>query len=64
MGQMTEEHFAVLRRQMVEVIAISTELASEELGKAALDRVMAASVERYEQTVWTIQRPCQKRVQM
>ena len=43
MGQMTEEHFAVLRRQMVEVIAISTELASEELGKAALDqRVMAA----------------------
>jgi protein-L-isoaspartate(D-aspartate) O-methyltransferase len=41
--QMTEEHLAVLRRQMVEVIAIYTELASEELGKAALDpRVMAA----------------------
>ena len=43
MKPMTEEHFAVLRRQMVEVIAIYTELASEELGKTALDpRVMAA----------------------
>ena len=43
MDQITEEHFAVLRRQMVEVIAIHTELASEELGKAALNqRVMAA----------------------
>jgi protein-L-isoaspartate(D-aspartate) O-methyltransferase len=42
-NQTTEEHFAVLRRQMVEVIAIYAELASEELGKAALDqRVMAA----------------------
>ncbi|HYG88539.1 MAG TPA: protein-L-isoaspartate(D-aspartate) O-methyltransferase [Azospirillum sp.] len=40
---MTEEHFAILRRHMVEVIAIQTELASEELGKAMLDeRVMAA----------------------
>ena len=40
---MTDEHFAVVRRQMVEVIAIYTELASEELGKTALDpRVMAA----------------------
>ena len=43
MDRITEEHFAVLRRQMVEVIAMYTELASEELGKAALDqRVMAA----------------------
>ena len=43
MKPMTEEHFAVLRRQMVEVIALYTELASEELGKTALDpRVMAA----------------------
>ena len=43
MDQITEEHFAVLRRQMVEVIAMYTELASEELGKAALNqRVMAA----------------------
>ena len=43
MNPITEEHFAVLRRQMVEVITIYAELASEELGKAALDqRVMAA----------------------
>jgi protein-L-isoaspartate(D-aspartate) O-methyltransferase len=40
---MTEEHFAVLRRHMVEVVAIHAELAAEEIGKAALDaRVMAA----------------------
>ena len=43
MQAMREEHFAVLRRHMVEVIAIHAELASEELGKAALDpRVLAA----------------------
>jgi protein-L-isoaspartate(D-aspartate) O-methyltransferase len=43
MKPMTEEHLAVLRRHMVELIAIHVELASEELGKAALDeRVMAA----------------------
>ncbi|HXV31248.1 MAG TPA: protein-L-isoaspartate(D-aspartate) O-methyltransferase [Sinorhizobium sp.] len=43
MKQMSEEHLAVLRRHMVEVIAIYVDLASEELGKAALDeRVMAA----------------------
>jgi protein-L-isoaspartate(D-aspartate) O-methyltransferase len=40
---MTEEHLAILRRHMVEVIAIHVELASEELGMTALDeRVMAA----------------------
>ena len=40
---MNEAHFAVLRRHMVEVIAIHVDLTSEELGKAALDdRVMAA----------------------
>lgn len=40
---MKEKHFAILRRHMVELIGISTELASDELGKAALDeRVMAA----------------------
>ena len=40
---MTEEHFAILRRHMVEALAIQVELAGEELGKAALDgRVMAA----------------------
>lgn len=43
MKPMNEEHLAVLRRHMVEVIAIYADLAREELGKAALDeRVMAA----------------------
>ena len=43
MKPMNEEHLAVLRRHMVEVIAIHADLASEELGKATLDeRVMAA----------------------
>ena len=43
MRQMSEAHLAVLRRHMVEVIAIHAELAEEELGKAALDpRVLAA----------------------
>ena len=43
MKPMTEAHFAVLRRHMVEVIGIHAELMSEELGKAALDeRVLAA----------------------
>ena len=43
MTEMNEEHFAVLRRHMVELIAIHVDLASNELGKAALDeRVMAA----------------------
>jgi protein-L-isoaspartate(D-aspartate) O-methyltransferase len=43
MKAMSERHYAILRRHMVEVIAIHADLASEELGKAALDeRVMAA----------------------
>jgi protein-L-isoaspartate(D-aspartate) O-methyltransferase len=43
MKELNEEHFAILRRHMVEVIAINVELASEELDKAALDeRVIAA----------------------
>ena len=43
MKPMDEEHFAILRRHMVEVVAIHAELAVEELGKAALDgRVLAA----------------------
>ena len=43
MKPMNEEHLAVLRRHMVELIAIHVDLSSEELGKAALDeRVMAA----------------------
>jgi protein-L-isoaspartate(D-aspartate) O-methyltransferase len=43
MKPMSEEHFAVLRRHMVEVIAIHADLSSDELGKSALDeRVLAA----------------------
>jgi protein-L-isoaspartate(D-aspartate) O-methyltransferase len=43
MKPMTEEHLAVLRRHMVETIAIHVDLLEEELGKAALDeRVLAA----------------------
>lgn len=43
MKPLNEEHLAVLRRHMVEMIAIHAELASEELGKSALDeRVMTA----------------------
>lgn len=43
MKPIVDEHLAVLRRHMVEMIAIHTDLASDELGKAALDaRVMAA----------------------
>jgi protein-L-isoaspartate(D-aspartate) O-methyltransferase len=43
MKPMNEEHLAVLRRHMVELIAIHADLSSEELGKATLDgRVMAA----------------------
>ena len=38
-----EEHFAILRRHMAEVIGIHLDLASDEIGRTALDpRVMAA----------------------
>jgi protein-L-isoaspartate(D-aspartate) O-methyltransferase len=41
MKRLKEEHLAILRRHMVDVIAIHADLASEELGRAALDaRVM------------------------
>jgi protein-L-isoaspartate(D-aspartate) O-methyltransferase len=43
MKPMNESHFAILRRHMVEKIAIDADLASDEIGKTALDeRVMAA----------------------
>jgi protein-L-isoaspartate(D-aspartate) O-methyltransferase len=43
MKPLTEEHLAVLRRHMVELIALHADLAEEELGKAALDgRVLEA----------------------
>ena len=42
MKPMNEEHLAVLRRHMVEMVAIHVDLASDELGKDALDeRVMS-----------------------
>src|SRR3954468_9295206 len=43
MKPMTEDHLAILRRHMVEVIGIHVDLASDEIGKPALNpRVMAA----------------------
>jgi protein-L-isoaspartate(D-aspartate) O-methyltransferase len=43
MKPMSDKHFAILRRHMVETIGIHTDLMDEELGKAALDaRVLAA----------------------
>ena len=43
MKPMTEEHLAILRRHMVEVIGLQADLMSEELGKPVLnERVMAA----------------------
>ena len=38
MKPMNEKHFAILRRHMVEVIGIHTDLLEEELGKAELDK--------------------------
>jgi protein-L-isoaspartate(D-aspartate) O-methyltransferase len=43
MKPMTDEHLTILRRHMVEVIAIQVDLMTEELGKPVLnERVMAA----------------------
>ena len=40
---MKEEHFAILRRHMVEIIAMHADMAAEELGRATLsEQVMAA----------------------
>ena len=40
---MKEEHFAILRRHMIEVIGIYVELAGDKLGKPTLDeRVLTA----------------------
>ncbi|MET3524249.1 protein-L-isoaspartate(D-aspartate) O-methyltransferase [Mesorhizobium abyssinicae] len=44
MKPMTEEHLAVLRRHMIEMIAIHADLTSEELGKATLDERVLASM--------------------
>jgi protein-L-isoaspartate(D-aspartate) O-methyltransferase len=46
MKAMNEGHFAILRRHMVEVIGIHTDLVSNELGKEVLDtRVMTAMLQ-------------------
>ena len=43
MKPMTEQHLAILRRHMVELIAIYTDLMGDEIGKSAFDpRVLAA----------------------
>ena len=43
MKPMNDEHFAILRRHMVETIGIHSDLMEDELGKAVLDeRVLAA----------------------
>lgn len=43
MKPMQEQHFAILRRHMVEVIGIQVDLLQDELGRAAIDgRVMEA----------------------
>jgi len=44
MKPMTEEHLAILRRHMVEVIGIHFDLASDEIGKARLDDRVAAAM--------------------
>jgi protein-L-isoaspartate(D-aspartate) O-methyltransferase len=46
MKPMTEKHFAILRRHMVEQIAIHVDLLSDELGQAVLhERVLTAMLE-------------------
>src|SRR5450759_6979 len=43
MKPMNEKHFAILRRHMVEKVAIHSDLMADELGKEAFDeRVLAA----------------------
>lgn len=43
MKPMNESHLVILRRHMVEMVAIHADLASDEIGRALLDeRVMAA----------------------
>jgi protein-L-isoaspartate(D-aspartate) O-methyltransferase len=46
MKPITEEHLAILRRHMVEVIGIHFDVMAEELGKAAIDERVAAALQR------------------
>jgi len=45
MKPMSEQHFAILRRHMVELIGMHMDLMSDELGKALDDRLAAALTE-------------------
>jgi protein-L-isoaspartate(D-aspartate) O-methyltransferase len=44
MKPMSERHLAILRRHMVELIEIQMDLMSEELGRSALDKRVAAAL--------------------
>jgi protein-L-isoaspartate(D-aspartate) O-methyltransferase len=44
MKPMTEKHFAILRRHMVETIGIHSDLMEEELGKASFDEQVLAAM--------------------
>jgi protein-L-isoaspartate(D-aspartate) O-methyltransferase len=46
MKPMSDEHFAILRRHMVEVVGIHMDLMEEELGKPAVDGRVAAAMLR------------------
>ncbi|HYZ31995.1 MAG TPA: protein-L-isoaspartate(D-aspartate) O-methyltransferase [Crenalkalicoccus sp.] len=46
MKPMNEGHLAILRRHMVEVIMIETDLMEEELGKAALEQRVLTAIQR------------------
>ena len=46
MQPMNEKHFAILRRHMVEVIGIHTDLMAEDLGKPTLDDRISAAMLR------------------
>ena len=44
MKPMSEQHFAILRRHMVELIGMHMDLMSDELGKSTLDERVAAAL--------------------
>src|SRR5689334_24561434 len=46
MKPMSDKHFAILRRQMVELIEIQVELLSDELGQEALSEQVLAAMRR------------------
>ena len=46
MKPMSEEHFSVLRRHMVEVVAIHAELSSDEIGRSALSQRVLEAMRR------------------